>query len=253
MTGGSAQDASTRFGYELEALRVRQRRFTTVCFVIMGVAAVGLAVGLATVSEGDWWGQFALPFLVAIGAALLLFIVGMVLAQVLRQLVPESWALFTDTAALGVTALLGLFAVSFFLDSWAALLSALLGVVVGTAAPMSVATSPLTAVLQDRPHAEAMVAQLRPTPTWSNLLESDGRGMLVGIASDLVFRLASLVLLWYGVVWLLPLIVVVLAEAAVSSRAVANGNRVLWLAPGILAAVGAVTAAALLLVAGAPA
>src|SRR5690606_13418918 len=97
---------SHRFGFDLETLRARQLRFTIVCFVVMAVPGVGLVVALGTVSTEDWWNDFALRFLIAVGAALILFVVGMVLAQVLRQLVPESWALFTDTASLGITALL---------------------------------------------------------------------------------------------------------------------------------------------------
>lgn len=245
MNQDSAQDASHRFGFDLETLRARQVRFTIMCFVVMAVAGVGLVVALGTVTTEDWWNDFALPFLIAVGAALILFVVGMVLAQVLRQLAPESWALFTDTASLGITALLGLFAVSFFVDSWPQLLSALLGVVVGTAAPMSVATTPVTAVLQDRPHAEAMVEQHRRMPPWSNLLGGDGWGMVIGIAADLAFRLASLVLLWHSALWLAPLAVIIIADAAVSSRGVASGNRVLWLAPGILVAIAASVAALL--------
>lgn len=247
MSVDRAEDAAgSRFGYSLATLRASQRRFITACYAVMAVVGVALAVWLALVSTGDWWSEFALPFLIAIGAGLLAFILGMVLTQVLRQLVPQRWRLVTDTVALSVTTLFGLFAVSFFVDSWATLVSALLGVVVATAAPLSVATSPVTAILRDAPHADAVAEELRAMPSWSHLLEGRILGTVVGVAADLVYRCASLVLLWLGAWWLLPLLVLALVEGYLSALGVARGNRALWLAPGILSAVLTVTAALLL-------
>ncbi|HRQ00924.1 MAG TPA: hypothetical protein PK781_10790 [Terrimesophilobacter sp.] len=238
-----AQDATTRFGFDLATLRATQRRFTLASYGIMAVAALGLAVWLGAVGEGDWFAGFITPFLIAVGAGLVAFILGVVLAQVLRQLRSSVPRLFTDTAAVALTGLLGLLAVSLFLDSWGDVTAALLGVVVATAAPMSIATSPLTAVIRDTPNAQRVVEELEPMPPWSNLLGGETRGILIGITADLVFRGASLVLLWHDARLMLVLVVVAIADAAISSRGVASSSRVMWLAPTVLSALGVLVAA----------
>jgi len=235
--------ATTRFGYDLATVRATQRRFTLASYGIMAVVALGLAVWLGAAGEGDWFAGFVTPFLIAVGAGLVAFILGVVLSQVLRQLRPRSPHLFTDTAAVAVTALLGLLAVSLLLETWGSVAAALLGVVVATAAPMSIATSPITAVLRGTPNAERAVDELKSMPPWSNLLGGETRGILIGITADLVFRGAALVMLWHDARLLVVLVALAIADAAISSRAIANGNRIMWLAPSILSALGVLVVA----------
>lgn len=242
MTDETSDAEATRHGYDLATLRATLRRFNTGCYVIMGAVIFAITVWLGFVGTDEWLTDFLVPLGIATGIGFAAFLFAIVIAKLLAGVIDPIRTVTSDAIVLSISSLLGTYLLSLLVQNEVALASSMLGVVIATAAPMAIATMPITTVLRPRPGVSGPVDGEPRPPSWATLLGGQVRWFLVGIASDLVFRLAALVLLWNSAAWLLPLVIIGIADAVLSSRGVLRGSLRLWIAPGILTAAAAAVA-----------
>ena len=235
------------FGYDAEVLGATKKRFEVSSYGVVGLAAIGVLLWALSLDENSLTtAGFLVPLAVSAVGGFVAALIGSLAARSFRTRVADHVRAFVDSICVNLWVLLALLLIGLFIgESAVSLAGALLGVVVATAGPIAIITSPINAILNQAPNVADAIDEVRGLPSWATLLGGRSVWSVIAIAVDLAFRAGALVLLWSSPVWAVPLVVVIVTDAWLSARGLVKHSIPLWLLPSVIVAATVATAAVL--------